>query len=518
MPAAYAPRPGARHAKTSPARGPWLAASVVISAAWVARLTGITTNYDIFIDEVTYTRIADNLATGHGLILYGLPFDLHPPAVFGLYALAIKAFGFSGSITSLVFDLRPLVAFFGAITCGVVFILVGNFAGWRAGLITAVILALDPFEIFYDSRVMLEAPAQLAAVITIYLLARSAYATSELRSWLLVGLTGLAAGSTLCAKEYFGLILAFTLVLCLMTGWITERRKIALALIMMCACYVLCESLVIASGGFHAWWEQFGSGLRRLIGLQQSTGFNSSAVHVSIISRITANASHFSTTYLILACGAPIAAIQTISIVRRLRWKRSLHFLECGPLLVALWALSATAYLSYATVFGTLEEQMYYLLLVPGICVITMWASNVVPKFSFRWRVVVGLLVGTILAVESGVWVVVHQHPDDEYRQLVAWATRHIPSKSIVAVTDNTAEFILSGVTIGQWSTVSALKAHHVGYVILSTTLVSQGYGFASQSFENYLQAHGTVAFRATGPSDGALIVYNVRAFTGAQR
>ena len=31
----------------------------------------------------------------------------------------------------------------------------------------------------------------------------------------------------------------------------------------------------------------------------------------------------------------------------------------------SLWTLSAAAYLTYATLFGTIEEQMYYILLLP---------------------------------------------------------------------------------------------------------------------------------------------------------
>jgi hypothetical protein len=124
-----------------------LALASIVGAAWLLRATDITRNYDIFIDEVTYTQLADNLANGHGLVLYGVPFDLHPPAGFALYALAIKAFRLHGGLATILFGLRPFAALLGSITCAVASGLVGVLAGWRAGAAVAVIAALDPFEI-----------------------------------------------------------------------------------------------------------------------------------------------------------------------------------------------------------------------------------------------------------------------------------------------------------------------------------------------------------------------------------
>lgn len=127
--------------------------------SWLARAISITKNYDIFIDEVTYTRIAENLATGHGMVLYGVPFDLHPPAAFAVYSLAIKVFSLHGSIANILFGLRSVVAVLGGMTCVLAYLLVRLVSNWRLGIIVATIAALDPFEIFFDSRVMLEAPA-----------------------------------------------------------------------------------------------------------------------------------------------------------------------------------------------------------------------------------------------------------------------------------------------------------------------------------------------------------------------
>ena len=78
--------------------------------AVLARLIAIDTAYDLFIDEITYTNIAINVAHGHGVTLYGQPFDLHPPAGFGLFGLAILVFGFHGGTESVLFNLRHVAA------------------------------------------------------------------------------------------------------------------------------------------------------------------------------------------------------------------------------------------------------------------------------------------------------------------------------------------------------------------------------------------------------------------------
>jgi 4-amino-4-deoxy-L-arabinose transferase-like glycosyltransferase len=499
--------------------GRWSGAGGVLAAAWLIRAIGITTSYDVFIDEVTYSNIARSLASGGGLVLYGKPFDLHPPAAFALYALAIKVFSLHGPVASVLFGLRPFVALLGAMTCAVVFLLVSGVARWQVGMVAAVVVALDPFQIFYDSHVMLEAPAQLASAVTVLLLALSLRGRSERESWTLVILAGLAAGTALCAKEYFGLVMALALLICLITGWVLERAKAAAALGLMLGSFVLSEALTIVTSGFHQWWVQVGSGLLRLVGSQQTTGFNSSAVHVSFLSRAAADAPHYGVTYLILGAGSIAGFLQLVGVWRRRsQWRHMAEGKDRGRLLVAIWAVAAAAYVFYATALGTLEEQVYYLLLAPALCTLVLGAAHALPRWSPHWRKLAVALTGVVLVADSAVWVAVHRTPDAEYRQLLSWESEHVRTGSTVAVTDTIAQFLLPDVVLGDWATIPALKAHHVDYVLVNTSLTSQGYGLATPEFQRYLQAHATVVFRATGPTDGALVVYDVQSITGAGR
>ena len=42
----------------------------------------------------------------------------------------------------------------------------------------------------------------------------------------------------------------------------------------------------------------------------------------------------------------------------------------------AVWTLSAAGYLGYATLFGTIEEQMYYILLLPCVISVCVWTDG----------------------------------------------------------------------------------------------------------------------------------------------
>jgi hypothetical protein len=497
---------------------PWGAAAAITGAAWGVRAVGITTDYNIFIDETTYTRIADNLATGRGLTLFGSPFDLHPPAGFAMMALAIRVFSMHGSLAAVLFDLRPFVALGGALTCALVFILVGRTTGWRAGLVVATITAADPFQIYYDSRVMLEAPAQLATTGSIVLLAAAIRQQAERRSWALTAAAGVAAGLALCVKENYGLVLAGTLILAIAAGRVIERKKAALALVIMICCYLLSQLLVVLTSGLGPWWDQVGSGARRLAGVQQTTGFNSATVHVSLTSRLDANVTHFGITYLILGLGAVAGGCQVIGAVRHwAQWRQPATPGARGELLVALWATAAAGYLAYATAFGTLEEQMYYVLFVPALCTLVIGCRRAAPRLGRYWRQIAAAIAVVVVLADGAVWASVHSARDDEYRQLLSWAPRHLPNGTTVAVTEDTAQFLLLGGKLGQWGTVPALIAHHVDYVLLSTALVAQGYGIGTPQFERYLEAHAKVVWEATGPSSGALILFDVRPITGAR-
>ena len=270
------------------------------------------------------------------------------------------------------------------------------------------------------------------------------------------------------------------LLVLLVTGWVLPRPDVAKSLAVGLSGYGIYVLLVALNGGIGPWWDQKDAGILRLIGAIQVTGFNAPG-HVSLVSRFAANSGLYAVTYGVMLVGfvgslllliqlrpwSSRAAMKSVVADRRL-------------LLIVVWQLSASAYLAYATVFGTIEEQMYYMLFVPSVvtaCVAISLSSLVEGRIPRRALVA---LVVVVLAFDGGVWTLVHTRKDEGYQRLVAWSQTQLPQGSVVSATEGTAQFLLRGITIGDWSDLAQLQAHHVDYVVLSTTLVQQGYGSAT--------------------------------------
>ncbi len=496
-------------------RTTWILCIAVL--ALVARLTALGTAYDVFIDETSYTNIALSVAHGQGATLYGLPFVLHPPAAFGLWGLVIITFGLHGGTLATLYDLRTVDAVLGASTCVVTFLLVDRMARRPVAVMAAVLLAIDPLAISFDSRVMLEAPAQLAVVsMCLFLAWADATKDDSRRRRVLFAAAGLCGGMALSTKETFGLVVLVTLVSLLVTGWVVTRREALKVIVITVAVYVGSIAADASSFGFNVWWNAKFVGALRLVGAYQMTGFNSAQTHVSLLSRVLANSHVFGVTYVLLATGM-FCALGTLWRLEPWYGKRlGREPSRRASVMVSLWTLSAAAYLVYATLFGTIEEQMYYILLFPSVVSICIWSVGWSADRTRRWRRVVTALVALALVVDTGVWSAVHFGHDDEYRSMVAWEQAHVPVSAVVSATDGTSQFVLPRGVIGQWATVAQLKRHHVDYVILATLLVDQGYGIAHPVFARAVERGGRLVFQADGVSDGSLRIYNVQAITGA--
>jgi 4-amino-4-deoxy-L-arabinose transferase-like glycosyltransferase len=489
------------------------------AVALLARVTALPTAYDIFIDEISYTNISISLAHGHGVQLYGLPFALHPPAAFGLYAAAIKLFGLHGSSESILFSLRYVDVVVGTLTCLVTLLLIERVANRRVAVAVALLLAIDPLAISFDSRVMLEAPAQLAMVSLFFCLAMADTGRrGSLGRWAWVLGAGIAAGTVVTTKETFGLVVVFALFLLWATGWVVARWEVIVVAVMAALSYAGMVVAMAWSYGLGVWWRAKESGVLRLIGSKQSTGFNSVSTHVSIQSRILADLGTFAVTYLVLVVGVAAAA----GLLWRMEpWSRRQYPRQARDrltVLMALWTTAAAAYLVYATLFGTIEEQMYYILLLPSLISICLWVAGVESWRHSKWLVTGVVLVLVAMAFNLSVWTGIHTGHDDEYRQLLRWEGNKVPPSAVVSATDGASQFLMHRGVIGQWTTLGQLRAHHVDYVVVATTLIEQGYSKASESFLSTVERGGHLVFEANGISDGSLRVYNVQGITGAAR
>ncbi|KQM83937.1 glycosyltransferase family 39 protein [Agromyces sp. Leaf222] len=485
---------------------------VAIALAVVAallRLIDITTSYDIFIDEATYAAIARDTTLLVGPTLHGLSFVLHPPIALLLLAGPAQFLG-SHDVAALIVGLRPVAAVFGSLTVAVLYLALRRAGLRKAALAAAALVALDPFIISFDSRVMLEAFAQLFAVLTVAAAIRTATADPRTR-WRWAVVTAVAGAATFGTKETFGLVILATLVLVACTAPRGERRGPMIAVAGTFFGYALVNLAMISWAGVGVWWHMRTDGLSRLLGTQQSTGFKAEGVQVSLWDRLLPNGVELAATYTILTIGGLCAISLLWGLLRRRAWAVDLAPGAAAAVrIVAIWAVCACGYVAYAVVFGSLEEQMFYIAVVPCAAALSIRVF-VIGRRVLRRAGIVGVVA--ILCLQGVAWVQVHTVSDDVYAQLLERVADVAPAGSTLAVTEETGQFVISGYELGQWATAPELIEHDVDFVLLSDRLVEHGYGLADQEFADAVREHGELVLSVQG-RENDLQLYDVRDWT----
>ncbi|MEU4245031.1 glycosyltransferase [Actinoplanes sp. NPDC026619] len=481
--------------------------------ALAVRLVAIGQAYDIFVDEVSYVGVARNLATGGGLTLNGGPFNLHPPGFFLVLAGVFRVVGMDTGVDALVLTARPVAAVAGSIGCAATTLLLVRIVRMPIAVGAGLLLALDPFVLRFDSRVMLEAPAMAWASLGMVVLTVRPRRTRTGVAWGI--LAGLFCGASILTKEWYVFVTAVPLVLLLFTTDRVQRRMRLSALMTIVAAYAGYVLSMVALGSFSPWWAEKASGLARVAGAVQATGFNQPGTE-SLSSRLIANLTSFGASYALIAVGG-LATAALVVARRRQPWQ----FLPAGgggSVVLAL-GVGAFAFIAYAVGFGTLEEQMFYPVMVTSI-VITAAGLEVAIRSSVGRRVALrrkiltgfaGIAAFVVFAGDAGIWATVRTYPDNTYQELLAWAPTGIPDGSTVSATEDVAQFVLTGVRLGQWADLPSLKANKVDFVIVATELADRGYGHARVTFVAALDDAAPVVFTAHGRTMGDLRVYDVR-------
>src|SRR3954469_24948143 len=142
------------------------ALAVTLSAlAFGVRSIGRTRAFELWVDEMLYADLGASVSRGELPRLPDGPFFLHPPGFFLLEGGVIKLFGLpTADSMNLVYDLRWLSAALGALTTGLVFLLIRRVAGTWPAVWGALVLVFEPFVLRINSRVFLETVAGLAVV------------------------------------------------------------------------------------------------------------------------------------------------------------------------------------------------------------------------------------------------------------------------------------------------------------------------------------------------------------------
>ena len=471
--------------------------TVVSYVAFAVRSIGLSRSFELWVDEMLYTQLAQSVSHGQWPNLFGAPFFLHPPGSFLINAAVIRIFGISGSDMSMVYDLRWVNAILGAVTVGLAFLAVRQVASTGIAWMCAVLLAFDPFVLRNNSRVFIETPATVFIIAGYIVLADGLRRKQgRLSPWTLI-FAGLLFGCSIFTKDIF---IIMTIVPVILAGFWRDTlrwRDIGIICGAAIAPYASYLSLVSIDGFFDLWLKAKQAGLERIIGLQQTTGFN--APHApSLLSRTIDQAGQFGTSYVLLALCPVVAVIAVLSHDRSRR-------------MIGLCAMTMGVYGIYIALFGTFEEQYGYGVMIASVLGLGVAYAELRERRPGReaW-LRASCIILAVLTVGLGIRA--EATPDDGFLQVRAWVQAYLPANAHVAVTDSTGQWIfMDDPRFGAWPTALLMREHNANYILTQSLPNSEGYDYAKPAMLEWLEAHAVAVFHFYGPTNGNTVLWYVK-------
>ncbi len=487
----------------------------VFAVAVGLRLFHIRHAYDVFLDESIYSRISAGVAADGRLVFGSFPFYLHGPLSFYLQAFVIRVLGIGGTAIHVIYQLRVFNVLIAGVAAVLVYELVGSVGSRAWGLVAAALFAFDPFIVSFDSRLFIETLATVWVLVGYLVLVgfaedgawaagatttdvAAAPAVTRRRSMA----AGFAFGLALLTKETSWALYVLPLLWCAVRCYPLRRSTAITALLTAAVTYAPYPIIAVATGGGGEFVQQKFSGVERLLGIKQQTGFNRPGAP-SLLSRVGADLDTFLMTYILIALGV----VAAIWVYRRGGVRQRV---------VALWGFGSLAMLVFQITQGTIEEQMFYYLVVPSI-VLVATAMSLAWKGSrlLRWRRAAVAALAVIAVFDAVTWVSAHTRNDTAIASTVAWMQSHAPAGTRVAPLADGIQFLLPDYTLlfnpeaGEVSP-SALREAHTQLVITSSLQAEQGYSAASRALVAWLRAHARERFAATGASAGTVVVWQL--------
>jgi 4-amino-4-deoxy-L-arabinose transferase-like glycosyltransferase len=475
----------------------WAQVALFAVTAFAVRAAGLRRANELFVDELTYTAVAQSVSNGHLPSLGGQPFLLHPPGSFVLNGAVLALFGLTGDRMDLVYDLRWVTAVLGAVMVVLTFLIIRRLTTTSIALVAGVVLTFDPFLLRNDTRVMIETPATVAVLGGLLVLVTALHRGPHLTTRAAVG-AGLLFGLGLLTKDVTLFLTILPIALATVWRRTLRPRDAALVCAVAVAPYLGYLAVLAPNHEIGPWWNDAVSGVSRLFGAVQITGFNAPGAP-SLIDQLITEVTRYGTSYLLIALGA-VAGAAAAALGG-----------TPGRRLLGLTALCTGLLGLYATAFGTLEEQYGYYVAVTSVIALTVTAAEILERRPVaRTWVAAPALALAILTVILGVQARVTT--DDGYLQARAWLQTHTAANARVALTGPTAKFAFlpQQQTYGVWTSLTSLLDNNAQYVLTQSRPLSQGYGYAAPGLLTWLQDHAQPAFTATGPSGGDTTVWHL--------
>jgi 4-amino-4-deoxy-L-arabinose transferase-like glycosyltransferase len=479
---------------------------------------------DIFTDEILYTRAGIRMA-GEGALVWdrGDPIFVHPPLYFlaeGVYwrltgdaPLPLYA---PGDIFASVYQARYLNAALAGFTASLLYLIGWRLHSIRLGLFLAALFFLDPFGLRINRRAMLETMAGLLALAGMAVLL-AGVARENRRRWLPRAIiAGLLFGAALLTKELTFTAVLAVLIFGLWQVWkqrrigeeerqsARERARAAFTAVAVAGLtYSLYPAWMVSSGNWVGFAEVKALSLERLFGFVQISGWNRSGV--SLASFLGQRLADYGSSYVLLAVGA------AATLWLLLRRREDPH-----ARLLGVWGLVLYPFYGFVTLFGSGNDQFFYLLLVPAILLVgyalsTVSGTATESRFRRPSTLVVGILLALVLSYNTVRWWGAYGvGVDDAYHQLAEYVQGHLPPGEALNASGDAIKFqyFFPDRPITTAATPEEAQSVSVHYFALAPKDITSRYGRMTAELGAWLAAQGEQLYAVSGDSYGDIFLY----------
>jgi 4-amino-4-deoxy-L-arabinose transferase-like glycosyltransferase len=321
---------------------------------------------DIHIDEMIYASTGQDVATGKGLTVQGMPFFWQPPLFFLVEAPIIRLAGLGSSgVLDVALQMRLLNAGLGAATALGLFWLGWRLRGMWTGWAMALLYISDPFVVRVTRRLYLEPFAAMWVLFALWF----CWSSSGRWTWKRRAVAGLLFGLALLSKEltFFALGVPILLWLRKEMSWKEPLGIIGFAALTY-AVYPLWSFAV-------GWGNQFFDLKRfqyeRLVGVFQYSGWNRPGV--SFTEALRLNAADYWTSYLCILLAVPAMVIL---------WRRK----DRASRFLSSWTMVTFIFFAGLVKFGTLNDQFFYYLMIPVLASVAYVYAFNLPRLAGEVR------------------------------------------------------------------------------------------------------------------------------------
>jgi hypothetical protein len=495
--------PGGLRAWREMLRQEWVLVACCSFVAFFALMYNLFGAPDVLYDEAAYTNMAQQVALHGQLSLGNQPMFIHPPLMWLIEGAWLRLTGYaSATEPSSLYAGRVLAAFVGALAvllvAAMAYRLAGNASPRQRRVITGavtLVAALDPVLVRYDRQDVIEPFALFMGMLVLH----AAWSLRARGTFAYVSVVGLLSGLALLTNE-----IAVFLVIIPVIYAILERSRplirqallaFGVSLLLAITAFLWAIELHLTSDFTYVQT----SGLLRLIGLIQSTGFN--VPGVSLVGSLEESLKQYSSSYIMLATGF-------VALV----WCYTRKNNEAAKFLAA-WLTSSYALAVYIAAIGTLNVN-FFCYPLPGCIVGSVFLADAVttrwinrrarrrsgnrsdsqPAGVRRLPIVVGAIASTALVGISGAsWVSNYSRPGNGVAQADQYIATKLPACAMVNASGDPAKYayLLDGRDFGYFSVGPNALADGIHYFLLAPTDAIEFSADMSPQTESWIEDNG---------------------------